>query len=189
MLRVTQSHVSVSVPCSQERSRQLRFRMFVARDTLAVFLLTQCVIIVLGLLIKACDTNSNIRNLFPDSVSAHEKTTCEHLLRFACCLLSMPDAPSLQITWRASCCSWRFWACWEAAGTAATPTNIGIVAASALFALDVSTNALLHQRRSLPALSLLLRWRLRQLQLQWWWRWQRRCQGVRIPSEPSLNAG
>lgn len=84
MLRATHSHVSVSVPCAQERSRQLRFRMFVARDTLAVFLLTQCVIIVLGLLIKACDTNSNIRNLFPDSVSAHEKTTCEHLLRFAC---------------------------------------------------------------------------------------------------------
>jgi len=69
-----------------ERQRLLRFRMLVARDTMAVFLGVQVVIIVLGLFVKALDTEGTIRGLFPTIVSDHEKTSyyiCGVVLFFA----------------------------------------------------------------------------------------------------------
>jgi len=58
----------------------------VARDTLGLFLVVQIIIILLGFFVRACDTNNAIRDLFPASVSDHEKTTyyiCGFVLFFA----------------------------------------------------------------------------------------------------------
>lgn len=56
-------------------SRLLKFRMHVAKDTLAVLLVIQLVIVAFAFLVRACDTKSALRNSFPDFISAHEKTT------------------------------------------------------------------------------------------------------------------
>jgi hypothetical protein len=69
-----------------ERQRLLKFRMFVARDTIAVFLAIQVIIIVLGMFVRAFDQYGAIRDLFPTIVSDHEKTTyyiCGVVLFFA----------------------------------------------------------------------------------------------------------
>jgi hypothetical protein len=41
--------------------------MFVARDTIGLFLAVQVVIVLLGFFVRACDTNGAIRDLFPTS--------------------------------------------------------------------------------------------------------------------------
>jgi len=70
----------------EERQRKCRFRMFVARDTIGLFLAVQVIIILLGFFVRACDTNGQLRDMFPTAVSEHEKTTyyiCGFVLFFA----------------------------------------------------------------------------------------------------------
>jgi hypothetical protein len=59
------------------KSRLRRFRLLVARDTLLVFLAFQLMIIGLGALIHLVDTRNDnkLRDLFPDWLSEHGKTT------------------------------------------------------------------------------------------------------------------
>jgi len=58
-----------------EECRRIRWKMYVARDTLAVFLLIQAVIIILGFIVKAMDVNGVAREAFPHFLSDHEKTS------------------------------------------------------------------------------------------------------------------
>jgi len=70
----------------EEDERKCRFRLFVARDTIGMFLVVQVMIILLGFFVRACDTRGQVRDLFPTAVSDHEKTTyyiCGFVLFFA----------------------------------------------------------------------------------------------------------
>jgi len=57
-----------------ERTRLLRFRLFVARDTAAVFLLLQLVIMGLGAAVWALDKGGRIMDFFPESIGERTKT-------------------------------------------------------------------------------------------------------------------
>ena len=56
-------------------SRKCRYSMYVARDGLIALLVIQFIVALLGLLIRQADVDHRIRNLFPEWVSGHDKTT------------------------------------------------------------------------------------------------------------------
>jgi ABC-type phosphate transport system permease subunit len=58
-----------------DRCHKLKFHAHVARDTLAVFLVIQLAIIVLGLLMSAIDVGGALKDVFPQWVSEHSKTS------------------------------------------------------------------------------------------------------------------
>lgn len=49
--------------------------MLVISRVLTCLLQIQVIIVLLGLFVKACDVDGNIRNMFPDWISDHEKTS------------------------------------------------------------------------------------------------------------------
>ena len=59
------------------RSRSVRFRMFVVRDTLLVFAVVQSILALVGLLIHLCDRSGAVKSLYPRSWAA--RTAAEHL--------------------------------------------------------------------------------------------------------------
>jgi uncharacterized membrane protein YidH (DUF202 family) len=61
----------------ETNKRLWRFRKFVARDTLLVFICIQAIIIGLGLLVRWHDLHAvyKVRDLFPDVISSHDKTS------------------------------------------------------------------------------------------------------------------
>lgn len=56
-------------------SRKVKFHAHVARDTAAVFLVIQLIIIALAAIIAGLDTTRAMRDLFPPWVNEHEKTS------------------------------------------------------------------------------------------------------------------
>mmetsp|Transcript_50342 Transcript_50342/g.98669 ORF Transcript_50342/g.98669 Transcript_50342/m.98669 type:complete len:305 (+) Transcript_50342:26-940(+) len=57
------------------KSRKRKFHALVARDSALVFLMLQLIIVALGALVHAMDTHSTLRNMFPELISKHWKTT------------------------------------------------------------------------------------------------------------------
>lgn len=57
-----------------EARRLRKFRLFVARDTLAVFAVIQVAIVLLGLFVSACDGKDTLLNLFPASIASSPRT-------------------------------------------------------------------------------------------------------------------
>jgi len=58
-----------------ENCRKLKFHAHVARDTFAVFLVIQLIIIILGFLMSAIDVGGAMKDVFPQWVSEHSKTS------------------------------------------------------------------------------------------------------------------
>jgi uncharacterized membrane protein YidH (DUF202 family) len=58
-----------------QASRMRRYKMHVARDTIAVLLAIQLCIVAIAWIVKLADTSDTLRDAFPDWISDHEKTT------------------------------------------------------------------------------------------------------------------
>jgi len=67
--------VEVVDDAREDSWRKRRFCLFVARDTFLCFLITQLLIVGFGALVKVCDVNGKVLNLFPALISEHSKTT------------------------------------------------------------------------------------------------------------------